>query len=799
MLRNYLLVAVRALRKSVIHSLITVFSLAIGIAASVAIFLFIQDELAFDDFPDRARIYRLNEIQSFEGTNTQHVALSMPGMGPAMLADYPAQIKSYTRFWTWGSQLLRNDETKLIVEDVVRVDSSFFDIFKYPVLAGDPSTFLDEPNTIVLREHIATALFGESESALNQSVRIQDREFKVTGILPAAMPNSHLQFNALVSLNTLLTENPEFNDRWGSNFLNTYLVLDPAADISELEKSFPDFLVRHMENEDINEAYQLYLQQLSDVHLQSMHVEHDYNNYRKFNGAYIDIFGIIAIVILIIAAVNFMNLSIARAGFRWKEVGVRKSIGAFRKQLFIQFMIESMLLCFTALIIGLLLLAVFLPIIAGTIGREISIFHLFSHPSALVWIFAGTMLLAMLSGLYPSMYIASLSATSVLKNGMKHTSKPLFRNVLIITQYAMAVAMIIGTIVVVQQLMFMKNKDVGFSTDQMMLVSMNGEVNEKYVTLKNELLKSPFVEGVTATGQRLGNNFHQWGFKVRTDTAVIGLTTSNVNVDIDFLDVYGIELMQGRGFSREYGTDTDMAFVINEKLAEEVGLESPVGMRAGHGWYHEDSLGSIIGVTRNFNFNSLHFDVNTLAMVVHPDWGFEEMTVKLKADNLASGIDDVRRIYDSVISDWPFTYSFLDEHFEQIYRSDQQMSRVVTIMAGLAIFIACMGLYGLAKLESQRRTKEVGIRKVMGASEGQIMTLLSRNFALLVLIGFVIAVPVTYLTLSNWLEGFAFRVDLAWWIFPLAGIAAIFIAIATISVHAWRSARTNPVSSLRYE
>ena len=322
-----------------------------------------------------------------------------------------------------------------------------------------------------------------------------------------------------------------------------------------------------------------------------------------FIGAYIDIFFIIAIVILVIAAVYFMNLSIARAGFRWKEVGVRKAIGAHQKQLFTQFMVESFLLSFGALVIALGLVAVLLPKLSEVIGRELSVKGLVENPAALLVIILGTGLLAVLSGLYPSTYISSLKASNVLKGGVKRSGKPLFRNVLIVTQYAMAVALIIGTIVVFQQIQFMKNTDVGYDIDQMMLVSMNGEVNEKYETLKQEILKSPYVSGVTATGQRMGNNLHQWGFKARLDTAVIDYTPSNVAVDIDFLDVYGIHVLEGRGFSRDYPTDVDMAFVINQKLADDLGLDDPVGTPAGHGWYHNDSLGTIIGVVENFHFN----------------------------------------------------------------------------------------------------------------------------------------------------------------------------------------------------
>ncbi len=800
MLRNYLTVALRAIRKSGLHSLITISSLTIGIAAAIAIFLFIRDEMNFDNFERSENIYRLNEVQSFEGTNTQHVALSMPGMGPALLEDYPTEIKMYTRFWNRNQSLIENGEEKFLVDRFVIADSTFLDVFSFPLKYGDRSTAMNKAQNILLMPHAAEALFGRSdETVLGEFVHVDEWDFEVTGIFEEDLSGSHLQFDVVVPMAIVLAQNNEFNNSWGSNFLNTYLVLEDRADISAMEADFPDFLQRHMDNPDITDFYKMYLQPLRDVHLSSMHVEHDYNNYRKFNGQYIDVFAVIAIVILIIAAVNFMNLSIARASFRWKEIGVRKSIGAVKKQLFTQFIIESVLLALLALVAALILLVVLVPLLNDLIGRQLSLLELFREPELLGWLLAGTLTLGLISGIYPAYYMASFAASSVIKGGKTGRSGGLFRNSLIVIQYTLAVALIIGTIVVSQQLNYMKDKDIGYDIEQIMLVSMEGEVNDKFGVLKDELLKSPYVSGVTASGQRLGNNLHQWGFKVRMDTAVQGITTSNVNVDYDFFEVYGIDILEGRGFSREFSTDKDMAFVVNQKLAEELGIDDVVGLEAGHGWYDNDSLGSIIGVSGNFNFNSLHFAVNTLVMVVHPDWGYDEMSIKVTGSDMQAALEDVRSRYESVIQDWPFEYSFLDEHFEDIYRSDQQMSSVVSLMAGLAIFIACLGLFGLAQLDSQRRTKEVGIRKVMGASEWQIMLLLARNFALLVLIAFVLAVPNAYYGLSSWLEGFAFRTDIHWWVFPLAGLLAILVAVLTISIHVYRSASSNPVESLRYE
>ena len=369
---------------------------------------------------------------------------------------------------------------------------------------------------------------------------------------------------------------------------------------------------------------------------------------------------------------------------------------------------------------------------------------------------------------------------------------------LVVLQFGLAISMIISTLVVVQQLWFMQNKDLGFNKDHIMLVDMNGEANTAFETLKEELLKSSHVKGVTASGQRIGNNFHQWGFKLRTDS-ISNVTPSNVNVDYDYLEVYEIDIKAGRGFSKEYAQDDGYSFVINESFANELALDEPVGVAAGHSWYPDDTLGTIIGVVEDFNFNSLHYDINTLALVVHPDWGYDELSVKISGENIPATIQEVERIWNELVPGWPFKYSFLDEHFEELYRSDQQMESVVTIMAVLAILIACMGLFGLAAITTERKIKEIGIRKILGASLANIMINLSRSFAIMIIVAFIVFTPITYLLISSWLENFSYRINIQWWVFLLGGVLAFGIALLTISYHIIRSARANPVEALRYE
>jgi putative ABC transport system permease protein len=583
----------------------------------------------------------------------------------------------------------------------------------------------------------------------------------------------------------------------------SYLLFEQNANVKALESKMPEFLTRYMppteENpDDVNDYYQIFFQALPDVHLASMDIEHDYQNYRKFNGAYLDTFAVVGFLILLIAAVNFMNLITARASHRWKEVGVRKTVGAQKYQLFGQFIVESLLLGLFAFVLALTIDAAFTPWLNNLIGRTLSVAYFIQNPALLIGGIAATLLLGLLAGVYPAFHLASYDTVKILKGGDIKRQRSIFRSGLVVLQFGLAIAMIVSTLIVMQQLFFMKNTDIGLNKDHIMLIDMNQEANQKFEAMKTELKKSSHVLGVTASGQRLGNNFHQWGFKLRTDS-IVGLTPSNVNVDYDYLDVYEIKLKDGRNFDRERSTDNGLAYIINEKFAEEIDIDNPVGVAAGHSWYPDDSLGTIIGVVEDFNFNSLHYDINTLAMVVHPDWGYDELSVKISGDNVEAAIADVQNTWNEMVPSWPFQYSFLDEHFDELYSSDQQMEAVMIMMAILAIFIACLGLFGLAAITTERRTKEIGIRKILGASIAQIMVQLSKNFALLVLLAFVIFSPLTYYLMNGWLENFAYRININPFVFLIGCILAILIALFTISFHTLRSASANPVEALRYE
>ncbi|MEQ8469922.1 MAG: FtsX-like permease family protein [Marinoscillum sp.] len=796
MFKNYLVASWRNLMKNKRFSAINILSLTLGIAACMVIYLFVQEEQAFDGFHSkRDNIYRLCEVQSFPGTNTQNVALSMPGMGPTMMAEFP-EIKEFTRFYSWGKQPIENGSEVHTVDRVVGVDSAFFSVFDFKIIAGDPAGQL-ELNETYLSKSTAEMIFGKWD-VVGEQIEMDGDILTIGGIFEDVQDGSHLRFDMLCNI-YLDAENPgEFNRRFGSNYVNTYFVLNDNADISAMSDRYPDYLSRMMEDEDINDYYQIYLQPLQAVHLHSNDVEHDYNNHRKFNGAYIDVFILVGIFIMVIAAVNFMNVTTARASNRAKEVGVRKTIGALRNQLFLQFILESTLMALLALILAIGLDFIALPGLNHLIDRQFSMMDIV-NPNVLFITLGLTLLLGLVTGLYPAIYLSSFKPVAVLKGLRLSEGKSIFRSSLVVIQFSLSVGLIVCTMVVVQQLFFMKNKDIGYKTDHIMLVDLKYGAKAKYKQIKEELQKRSTVTGVTASTQRIGNNFHQSSFKVRKDTGIVSLTPSFVCVDFNFLDVYGIKVKEGRAFSREYAKDDGLAFVINEALMKELGFEDPLGKQLGFDWYPDDSLGTIIGVTENFNFNSLHFKVNTLALVVNSEWGYGEMSVKLSGHNIAQGIRDVEEVYNQFVTDYPFEYEFLDSHFSDLYKSDSQLGSIITIIAVLAILIGCMGLFGLSSIAIQRRIKEIGIRKVLGASIRDLVVLLSKNFGLLILISFIVATPFTWIYLSDWLNEFAYRIDINPLIFLLGGAMALLVAMITISIHVFKAAYSNPVNALRYE
>jgi len=454
------------------------------------------------------------------------------------------------------------------------------------------------------------------------------------------------------------------------------------------------------------------------------------------------------------------------------------------------------ILAFIALIVAVLLAELALPLL-NAISRRTLELNLFSDLTLLPGMISFTFLLGLIAGIYPALFLSSFQAVEVLKDKMPASGrKTRLRNVLVVAQFAIAIALIVGTALTVQQFRFMKDRNPGFQRDQIVLPQLNRTSNQKYDLLKEEFLRNPAVLAVTASGQRLGNNIHQNSARTRGDSAEISLSPSHLHVALNFIEFYGLEMVAGRAFSEKIPTDKRFAYIVNEALVKDLGWKEPLGKQFGVSW--EDTLGTVIGVVKDFNFNSLHHKIQPL-YISSQNWGYDEMSVKISPQNYAAALKHLEKTWSEHVPDLPFQYTFLDEHFAALYLSDKQVSQIVGVIAGLAIFTACLGLFGLAAITTEQRTKEIGIRKVLGASLPNLITLLAKNFARLVLLAFLIAAPVAYFIMQNWLQNFVYRVAIGWWVFALAGGAALVIALATVSAHAIRVALANPVKALRYE
>lgn len=799
MLKNYLKIAFRNIWKNKVFSAINIVGLATGMAACIVIMLFVSYEKSFDKMHGK-NIYRLDEVQKFEGmVAPQKVALSMFPMGEALKNDYP-EIKNFTRIDLSENTLFGYQQKKIELPKVLWVDSNFFQTFNFKLIQGEKDNVLKEPNSVVLSKKTAASMFGDLDPVGRYIVRYDSDTltFKVTGVMENVSFNSHLQFEALLSFNTIIK--PDFAGNWGGNWLVTYLELAAGANVAGLEKKFPSFLKKHMKG-DGWKYYELFLQPLADVHAKSVDITHDYVNFQKFDRTYTYIFSVIAIIVLIIACVNFMNLSTARSTGRAKEVGIRKSIGAQRFQLAGQFIGESVLLSLIALILAVSLVKLVLPSVVQFSQRSLD-FSLFSNLRLFLGILAGAILIGVFSGLYPAVFLSAFQPVKVLK-GTLHARKSNFRNALVIAQFSSAVFLIIATSFAVKQLHYMQQKDPGFDKEQVVIIPLNSKSNPRYESVKQQLLSSSFVESVTGSMQRLGNNFHQTGVQFQGEGPLKKIASSQVVVDPDYLSLYKIKLLAGRNFTSE-STDNASTYIINESLAKELLKDQPnltiqslVGKRFGFGGL--DSLGTIVGIAKDFNFNSLHHKIETLCLFNQKNWGYSEMSVRIKGKDAKKALAVIQSVWNKQVPGQSFTYSFLDEHFAGLYKADSQVGMIVGVLAGLAILISCLGLFGLASYSAERRVKEIGVRKVMGASVAGIVALLSRDFMKLVIISILISSPLAWWAVSNWLQDFAYRIDIEWWVFISAGFLAICIAQITVSFQSIKAALTNPVKSLRSE
>ena len=783
LLWNYIKVALRKIRRHKGYSFINIFGLAIGMACCFLVFLWVKDELSFDRFHSNSQeIYRV--VLNPQGTDIYHSYGPGP-LGPALKAGYP-EIINFTRMFgeVNGPLKYRN---QVFTGKVRGVSPSFFEIFTFPFIKGDSKNCLSEPRSIVLTEKMAAKLFKD-EDPIGKTLGFEWwgtwHDLKVTGVIEDVPSNSHIQFDYLLPFEFVTWSGMPIDD-WDVVAYQTYVLLPKNADSSAVQEKIAGTVKRHFPESPST----LHLEPLTRIHL--------YN----FTGGgpitYVYIFSVIGILILIIACINFMNLSTARSMERAREVGMRKVVGSTRAQLVKQFLGESVLMSLMSFVLALILVQALLPSVNNIVGKQMTLLYSGSP----LFIFLGIAILTgILSGSYPAVFLSSFRPATVLKGPVRSSSQNVrLRKLLVIGQFVVSIALITGTIIIYQQLVYMRNTDMGINKNHVINMELRGSLRNQYSTIKKELLKNPDILAVSATNgsfyKVFGTDKIGWEGKSEDERIFISIHS----VDFDYQKIFDIKMAQGRYFSRDYPTDTSDGIIVNETAAKIMGMESPIGQRISC-WIPYDPMrsGTIIGVVKDFHFRSLHEKINPLVLVIAPGW-FTDVYIRIKPENAPETLGFLEKTLTGFAPDFPLEYSFLDEDIDNLYKTEQRIGNFVRYGTFLAIFIACLGLFGLASFTAEKRTKEIGIRKVLGASVSGIVLLLTKEFTKWVILANLIAWPIAYYVMNKWLQNFAYHINIGVWTFLLSAALALVTALITISFQAAKTAASNPVDSLRYE
>lgn len=787
MLKNYLKIALRNIKRHKAYSFINIAGLAVGLACCLLILLYVKDQVSFDSFHQKkGQVYRIRRESRAEGNVGTSYSVPAP-LAPALKNDFP-EIAAFVRIE--GAGFIARYQDKTFVErNAILADVPFFEVFTFPLVRGNPETVLNKPGSVVITRKMAEKYFGD-ENPIGKTLNANSRfDLTVTGVAENTPHNSHLQFDFVIPFEQINTFSGfDYLSSWGAWNFETYLLLQKEASMPEFEAKIKDITKKYRGGESSFAMQQeLSLQPLTRVNLDSG------NTIR-----YMYYFSAIAIIILLSSCINFTNLSIAQSSTRAKEVGMRKVVGAHRHQLVKQFLGESLIIALIALPLAVILIQIFLPFLNSLTNSQVKVNYL-QNWLYLLGFLGITLIVSVISGSYPAFYISSLkpinSLRGMLKTGLKRSA---FRNILIIFQFAISTFLLSSTFVVYNQLSYMKNKDLGFKKeDILMLPILSQAVGRQIENVKNELLLNADILSVTAsesfpTGGH--GNISAWWEEKQDETTMI---VPSIAIDQDFLRTFQIELTQGRDFSKEIKSDVLLAYILNETAVKQLGWEKPIGKqfqieRANY------PRGTIIGVVKDFNFDSLHTEIRPLAFVCDPDL-FNYLSVRISKNHTPEALQFIEKKFKEFDAAAPFEFYFLDSRIDRIYRAEQRIGKIFNSFSLLAIFIACLGLLGLASFSITRRTKEIGIRKVLGAPLSGIVVLLTKEFTRLVIIANLIAWPAAYFVMHRWLQNFAYRTSISIWIFALSGLATIFIAFLTISFKALRAAAANPVDSLRYE
>jgi putative ABC transport system permease protein len=798
MFKNYLKISLRNMRRFKAYSFINVAGLAVGIACCLLIFLYVRDELNYDLFHEKAdRIYRLVDGFDVEGDSSRLIALSSAPFAPALQREFPLFVEDAVRFFPGRRRMVEYGDKKLYEDGLIFADASLFSVFTVPLSRGDAETALTAPGSLVVSESMAAKYFGRIDP-LNQILRINDQEFLVTAVMRDIPRNSHFHADMFASLKTL-EEIPSVQERyfrsWARHEFYTYLLLREGTSGKELEKNLPGFIQKHASQEirsTLGGTLFSRLQPLKDIHLRS-NLQHEISPTGDIKN--VTIFGVIAAFILLIACVNFMNLATARSASRAREVGLRKVVGAVRSQIVKQFLGEALLFTFIALAVSVFLVVLALPSFSQLTEKTFTLRDLMS-PGLAGAVFLVLILVGITSGGHPAYYISRYQPASVLRGTERPLpGRSLLRKGLVVFQFGISTALIVSTLVVLGQLDLLRNRKLGFDKDHVVIVPIRDDsLRKNHEAVKAELMRNPNIVSATLTIGVPGGVVAGDAIQLVTEDGKRTLTVKMIYTDFDYIETMGMEIVQGRDFSRDMGTDTNEAFIINEAAVRTFQLEDPLNTRFEWG----DKQGRVIGVVRDFQFQSLKEEITPLVIHIWTRNTYV-FAFRIRSEDTPTTLAYIEDRWKELDPGHPFEYSFLDETFDSIYRSEARLGQIFTSFAVLAICIASLGLFGLALFTAQQRTKEIGIRKVLGASIGGIFLLLSREFALLVLIANLFAWPLSYLLMRRWLQNFAYRISIQPWIFLLSAATAFLIALLIISVQILKAALSDPVNSLRYE
>jgi len=789
MFRNYFTVTFRNFLRMKVYSGINILGLTIGLACSFLILLWVVDETSYDRFHTNGHQIHQAWRHFITGGQTYTMPSLPRGIADEMSAEFPEAEETVITFMV--QEFVATNRHKRYREKGGYVGATFFRIFSFPLIHGNPETALQGMTSAVITERTARKIFGDDwENALGRSITVDHRkEFMITGVLRDVPENSSLQFDILLPVEEWFAREERFGG-WYFMAYGVYTKLQEGTSLEEFNRKFSDIFNRHAEEND----HQIFLKPFEDVYLHSFYRDGKLTGGRT---EYVRIFTAVAIFILVIACINFMNLATARSSQRAREIGVRKVIGAHRKSLIAQFITESVAMSFVAFLLALVIVISLLPAFNYLTGKHIAFENL--DGPILLGIIGITLVVGILSGSYPALYLSSFKPVAVMRGTFKQRSgiAVLFRKGLVVFQFALSVLLIVSTVVVYLQLNYNRTKDLGLERDNLLFVRREGALVDRYDAVAQELLMQPGIAGVTASGQNpleVDNNTLSvgWEGKDPNNSQLFYI----INTYHDFAKTMRMELVAGRDFSKTF-TDS-MAYLVNEETAKMIGGSDSHRDVVGKILNVYGDKGPIVGVVKNFSMNSLYAPIEPVVVRLHLQWA-SQLYVRTKPGETQRALESLKAVYEKFNADYPLQYTFLDQQFEQRYRSEQVTGKLVNIFAGIALFISCLGLFGLTSFTVEQRTKELGVRRVLGASVGAIVVMLSKDFLKLVFIGFVIATPVTWYMTNQWLQNFADRIDIGAPVFLLAGLAVILMALVTVSWQSIKAAVANPVDSLRNE